>query len=126
MSFFVDNDAICITKGDDAVMEVSEILTGSGEEYVLQENDVLTLTVRKMPKADDPILLQIDSSPGQKRIVFRHEDTSELEVGRYSADIQLTSSDGKRYTIWPELTGSGRYTIKNLSNFVIMPEVTTK
>ena len=126
MSFFVDNDAICITKGDDAVMEVSEILTGSGEEYVLQENDVLTLTVRKMPKADDPILLQIDSSPGQKRIVFRHEDTSELEVGRYSADIQLTSFDGKRYTIWPELTGSGRYTIKNLSNFVIMPEVTTK
>ena len=38
----------------------------------------------------------------------------------------LTTADGKRYTVWPTITGSGRYVVKNLNNFVIMPEVTAK
>ena len=126
MSFYIESDAIYITKGDDAVLEVSSITTDGGGEYALQDADVLTLTVRALPSADSPALIQIDSLPGVNRIVLRHEDTAELNVGRYSADVQLTTADGKRYTVWPAITGSGRYVVKNLNNFVIMPEVTTK
>lgn len=126
MGFYIESDVIYLTKGDDAVLEVSSIATEGGEEYALQETDVLTLTVRALPSTDSPALIQIDALPGSNRIVFRHEDTAELDVGRYSADVQLTTADGKRYTVWPTITGSGRYVIKNLKNFVIMPEVTAK
>lgn len=126
MGFYIESDVIYLTKGDDAVLEVSSIATDGGEEYALQDTDVLTLTVRALPSADSPALIQIDALPGSRRIVFRHEDTAELDVGRYSADVQLTTADGKRYTVWPTITGSGRYVIKNLKNFVIMPEVTAK
>ena len=126
MAFYIDSGAIYLTKGDDAVLEVSSIATEGGEEYALQETDVLTLTVRALPSADSPALIQIDALPGSNRIVFNHDDTAELDVGRYSADVQLTTADGKRYTVWPTITGSGRYVIKNLKNFVIMPEVTAK
>lgn len=126
MGFYIESDVIYLTKGDDAVLEVSSIATDGGKEYALQETDVLTLTVRALPSEDSPALIQIDALPGSNRIVFRHEDTAELTVGRYSADVQLTTADGKRYTVWPTITGSGRYVIKNLKNFVIMPEVTAK
>ena len=126
MGFYIESDVIYLTKGDDAVLEVSSIATEGGEEYALQETDVLTLTVRALPSAQSPALLQIDALPGSRRIVFGHDDTAELDVGRYSADVQLTTAEGKRYTVWPTITGSGRYVVKNLNNFVIMPEVTAK
>lgn len=126
MGFYIESDVIYLTKGDDAVLEVSSIATEGGEEYALQDTDVLTLTVRALPSADSPALIQIDTLPGSNRIVFSHDDTAELDVGRYSADVQLTTAEGKRYTVWPTITGSGRYVVKNLNNFVIMPEVTAK
>lgn len=126
MGFYIESDVIYITKGDDAVLEITSIATEGGEEYALQDTDVLTLTVRALPSSESPVLLQIDAQPGSRRIVFGHEDTAELDVGRYSADVQLTTAEGKRYTVWPTITGSGRYVVKNLNNFVIMPEVTTK
>lgn len=129
MGFYLESDVIYLTKGDDAALEVSSITTDGGVEYALQETDVLTLTVRVLPSAESPVLIQIDSLPGSNRIVLRHDDTAELNVGRYSADVQLTTADGKRYTIWPSVSGSGRYVVKNFNNFnnfVIMPEVTIK
>lgn len=126
MGFYIESDVIYLTKGDDAVLEVSSIATEGGAEYELQPEDVLTLTVRALPSAQSPALLQVDALPGSRRIVFSHADTAELDVGRYSADVQLTTAEGKRYTVWPTITGSGRYVVKNLNNFVIMPEVTTK
>lgn len=126
MGFYIESDVIYITKGDDAVLEVSSIATEGGTEYELQGTDVLTLTVRALPSAQSPALLQVDALPGSRRIVFSHADTAELDVGRYSADVQLTTAEGKRYTVWPTIAGSGRYVVKNLNNFVIMPEVTTK
>lgn len=126
MGFYIESDVIYITKGDDAVLEVSSIATEGGAEYELQGTDVLTLTVRALPSSEIPVLLQVDALPGSRRIVFSHADTAELDVGRYSADVQLTTAEGKRYTVWPTIAGSGRYVVKNLNNFVIMPEVTTK
>ena len=126
MGFYIESDVIYLTKGDDAVLEISSIAAEDGSQYEMQAGDVLTLTVRALPSADSPALIQIDSLPGVNRIVLRHEDTAELDVGRYSADVQLTTAEGMRHTVWPTIAGSGRYVVKNLNNFVIMPEVTTK
>lgn len=126
MGFYLESDVIYLTKGDDAVLEVSSIEAQDGSQYELKSEDVLTLTVRALPSAESPVLIQIDSLPGINRIVLRHEDTAELNVGRYSSDVQLTTADGKRYTIWPSVSGSGRYVVKSFNNFVIMPEVTIK
>ena len=126
MGFYIESDVIYLTKGDDAVLEVSSITADDGDEYALQETDVLTLTVRALPSNLSPVLIQIDALPGSNRIVFRSEDTSELDVGRYSADVQLTTAEGRRYTIWPTIAGSGRYVAKSFKNFIIMPEVTLK
>lgn len=126
MGFYLESDVIYLTKGDDAALEISGVTAQDGSSYELQSDDVLTLTVRALPSAESPVLIQIDSMPGSNRIVLRHEDTAEMNVGRYSADVQLTTADGKRYTIWPSVSGSGRYVVKNFNNFVIMPEVTIK
>ena len=125
MGFYIENDAVYLTKGDDAVLESSSITTDGGAAYTLQDGDVLTLTVRALPSSDSPALIKIDSAAGSGRIVIGHGDTAELDVGRYSADVQPTTAEGMRYTIWPAISGSGRYVVKNLNNFVIMPEVTT-
>ena len=76
MGFYIESDVIYITKGDDAVLEIESIAAQDGSEYALQETDVLTLTVRALPSADSPALIQIDALPGSNRIVFRHEDTA--------------------------------------------------
>lgn len=123
----IEDGAINITKGDDAALNV-DITAGEGgdQAYEMGENDVLTLTVREQPSTDFPVLLQVNGLPGSKRILIRSEDTEGLEPGRYSADVQLTDGNGNIYTVWPELEGSARYKVKNLKNFIIMPEVTAK
>lgn len=126
MSFYIESNVIYLTRGDDAVLEISSITAADGSEYALQDTDVLTLTVRTLPSAQSPVLIQIDALPGSNRIVFRSEDTAELNVGRYSADVQLTTAEGRRYTIWPMLRGNLRYETRSFNNFVIMPEVTMK
>ena len=108
MSFYIESDVVYLTKGDDAVLEISSITVADGSEYALQDTDVLTLTVRSLPTSQSPVMFQIDALPGSSRIVIGHEDTAELEVGRYSADVQLTTAEGKRFTVWPSVAGSGR------------------
>lgn len=119
----IEDGIIYLTRGDDAVLQM-DISAADGAAYTLQEGDTLTLTVRELPAAQADVLFSSESVPGSGRIVIRSEDTSGLAAGRYSADIQLNTEDGRRHTVWPELEGSMRYSVRNLKNFVIMPEVT--
>ena len=121
----VEDNVVYITKGDDAVLEMQPVIE-TGAAYEMQPGDVLTLTVREQPVAESEVLMQIHSAPGSQRIVIQHDDTANVAVGRYSADIQLTTEDGKRYTLWPELEGSAQYSVKNFRNFCVMPEVTSE
>ena len=118
----IEDGVINITKGDDAALDV-EISAGENA-YEMGENDVLTLTVREQPSGEYPVLLSVSSIAGSNRILIRSEDTKDMETGRYSADVQLTDGSGNIYTVWPELEGSARYKVKNLKNFIVMPEVT--
>ena len=119
----IDESSISITRGDDGYIDAVPKLDDESE-YPMQDGDSVVLTVREKPTVESPVLLQVRSAAGSTRIVLRGADTAELTPGRYSADLQLDTADGKHYTFWPTLAGSYRYTVRNYQNFVIMPEVT--
>ena len=116
-------EAINLTRGDDAVIEVP-MENSDGEPYTMGETEYLIFAVRKLPNKNSELLFQIESSQGDNKIVFSHDDTKDLEVGEYSAEIQLMAAGGQRITIWP--TPIGRYATNeslNRKNFVLMTEV---
>ena len=120
---YVENNVVNLTRGDDAVLTVP-MVTQDGETYTIGEREYLIFTVRKIPSEDSPILLEIQSTPGQNIIYFRHSDTVDLDCGQYSAEIQLMATGNQRYTVWPKVNGAARYTpTTNRKNFVLMTEV---
>lgn len=114
--FIANNERICITKGDDAVLTVDV----SG--YELQSGDRIRLTVRADSSDSGAPLLAVEGDGNLLR--FRHDDTARLPVGEYSADIQLQTAVGARHTLWPALPESRRGREHNFRNFTVMPEVT--
>lgn len=120
----IEDNVIKLTRGDDAVIGV-DVTANDGSTYSMAEGDTLTLTVRELPDPTSAVLMLCKSTSGSNRIIVNHADSADVAAGRYSADIQLTTADGKRYTVWPEPEGSSQYTNKNLMNFYLMPEVTT-
>lgn len=120
--------AIWLVRGDDERIDVPLYVAKNDEliPYEMQPGDTVTLTVRKEPDADSPILLQITGAPGQTVIPIRHADTKNLPLGRYSADIQVLTADGLRKTVWPdfEAGSSNRWKVRNTRNFYLVSEVT--
>lgn len=119
----VESNVIYLTKGDDAALDCL-LTSADGSAYEMQAGDQIVFTVREKPSETSPILLQAVSENGSNRIVIRGDATADLDVGRYSADMQLNTGDGRHYTFWPTLEGVNRYAGCNFKNFVIMPEVT--
>lgn len=119
---YIENNVINLTRGDDASLSVS-LVTDSGDDYQMNENEFLTFGVRTTTENDSPVILQIESEHGSNLINFTHAATSEIDVGFYSAEIQLTTRDGKIVTVWPKLTGNTRIAKTNWKNFCIMSEV---
>lgn len=117
------SQVINLTRGDDAVIDVP-LKNLNGDQYPMGQEDYLTFGVREFPNEESELLISIESAPGSNRIVFNHEDTVLLEPGVYSAEIQLTTAEGKRITVFPMLSGKLRTNDRvNRKNFVIMPEV---
>lgn len=117
------NEVINLTRGDDACLEIP-MENADGESYTMGETEYLTFGVRRVPRLDSELLIDIESAPGSNRIIFSHADTADLDVGEYSAEVQLMTAEGKRITVWP--LPQGRQRIKenvNRKNFCLMPEV---
>lgn len=118
------DDKIYLVRGDDETLTVE--LTSGEEEVTLADTETLTLTVRKLPASDSPVVFSSTSEAGSNQIVIAHADTEEAEYGEYSADIQLLTATGKRKTVWPVVDADNipKAAAKNLKNFIILPEVT--
>ena len=106
-----------LTRGDSAYIDVS-ITTATGETYVMQTGDRLTLTVRQQADENSAVLLQAESSTTQLHLL--PAQTKQLSVGKYSYDVQLSTASGDVYTV-AGATG----TDINLNNFTVLPEVTS-
>lgn len=120
---FIEEQDVYLTRGDDANLEFA-LTRADGVDYVMDSNDRLIFSIRELPSVESEILATIPSAYGSNVIVIRHEDTAELDVGRYSADCQLVTATGNIFTVWPELDGRTRYKERNFKNFILMPEVT--
>ena len=116
-----DMQVINLTRGDDAALTVA--LTGDDGAYELGEGEYLIFGLRELPTEDSTLLLSLLSNNGSNIIRFAHSDTEAMQIGMYSAEIQLMKEDGSRVTVWPKLTGGSRTSTANRKNFCLMTEV---
>ena len=91
------NGAIKLTRGDTARMSVNIVNDVTGEEYSMQEGDVLTMTVKVNILDEVPVIQK--TLEGTNVFHIKPEDTASLDFGSYKYDVQLTTSDGDVYTI---------------------------
>lgn len=90
------NKKIILTRGDTASMLI-QIVDLDGKKYEIEENDVITMTLRKTPNSQVAMQKVADEN---HYIVIAPEDTSSLNTGLYVYDVQLRSGDNI-YTIVP-------------------------
>ena len=119
---YVEKGVININRGDDGALTVP-LKNLDKTNYTMDSNEYLIFGVREFPTEDSELLLEIRSDLGSNIIVFNHDDTKDMEVGFYSAEVQLMTRDNKRITVWPKLSGSNRTSLKNRNNFCLMTEV---
>lgn len=126
-----ETGAFQMTKGDYVPIRCAPYLrdpeTDERTPYVLQPQDVITLTVRSTADTSFPVLLQVRSQPGSDRIVILSQDTKDILPGKYSADLQLNIDGGPQaITFWPEPPAKKRNqgAVYNFENFIINAEVT--
>lgn len=120
--FQLKDGIIYLTRGDSASLSVS-LTDQSGTAYTMQTGDTLTLTVRAMPNDESEVVLHKVST--SSTITIDHDDTKDEDIGQYSADIQLTLTDGHVFTVWPVLDEKKMKTDKSSwKNFWLTPEVT--
>lgn len=119
---YISSNVINLTRGDDAVLTM--LLRDSEQhEYEMDSREYLIFGLRETPTEDSPVLLEIESDRGERTIHFTHDDTKDLPVGYYSAEVQLMTEDGQRVTVWPKLEGNSRTSKSNRRNFCLMTEV---
>ena len=124
MIYVDNNNVINLNKGDDAVLTV-QLLNTDGTPFTIGQSEYLIFGLREKPSPDSTMLLTIESSLGSNLIEFTHNDTKDMEVGFYSAEIQLMTEDEQRVTVWPKLVGNSRTSKSNRKNFCLMTEVVT-
>ena len=112
----IKNGRIMLTRGDSAYITVT-LKAQDGAAYTMQAGDKLALTVRKLAIDTSVVLLQ--SVSDTDTIKLAPEQTEKLVPGSYSYDIQLTTVAGDVFTV-----AGATSTNNNLSNFVVLPEVT--
>lgn len=117
------NDVINLTRGDDATLTVALYNDDDGSEEQMGDQEYLIFGIREAPTEDAEIILEIQSDPGSNTITIAHNDTNDLAVGFYSAEVQLMRADGRRVTVWPKLTDQQRTSKSNRRNFCLMTEV---
>lgn len=88
---------IKLTRGDTARLTVPITNELDSSEYVMGEEDILTFTIKKTVKDNDP-LVQV-TSKGNNQFYIAPDDTKPLAFGNYKYDVQLTTAAGDVYTV---------------------------
>lgn len=87
---------IKLTRGDTARLTV-DLEDDSGQAYSVQNDDVVTFTVKKNYEDAEPLIQK--KVTGTNVFHIKPEDTKELAFGKYKYDVQLTTADGDNYTV---------------------------
>lgn len=112
MLYIEADKTIRLTRGDTAYLTVALSNNQSSTSYTMDENDILTFSVKRKPKTDVDCLVQ-KVIKGSNTFHIQPEDTKNLPFGKYKYDVQLTTVSGDVYTVIEPTT------------FEVMEEVTT-
>lgn len=110
--FKIDGSKITLTRGDDAVIELS-VFTPDNKPYKVQEGEKARFTVRKRPLYNNstPPLIEKDfafvtygegegsESKTSFEIKLNSIDTKFMEQGEYLYDVQFCDSQGNLSTL---------------------------
>lgn len=110
--FKIDGSKITLTRGDDAVIELS-VFTPDNKPYKVQEGEKARFTVRKKPLYNNstPPLIEKDfafatygegegsESKTSFEIKLNSIDTKFMEQGEYLYDVQFCDSQGNLSTL---------------------------
>lgn len=108
---YVNTDgSISLTRGDTARLSVTIRNSLLDDDYNMQPEDTLTLSVKKSVRNDELCFQKI--SHGVNTFRIDPADTKSLSFGKYVYDVQLTTTNNEVYTIIEP------------SKFVILEEVT--
>lgn len=91
----IDNDFnITMTRGDTFIRTLN--LTKNGEEYVPQEGDVIRFAMAKKYKGENGYELILNKVIPNDTLTWTIEasETSQLDYGKYTYDLQITYTDG--------------------------------
>lgn len=110
--FEIKNNVIKMTRGDSASLTV-DLKKRDGSEYVMQEGDTLTMTVRRV--IGSSVLMQIISNTNT--IYISPSDSKNLLVGSCVYDIELKTASADVFTV----VGLGENVTKNM---IVCAEVT--
>lgn len=102
---------IQLTRGDSAGIDLVITDSKTGLPYEIKEDDMITMTLRKEPCKETPILFE-KKVTGTNKIYIKPEDTFNLCYGNYVYDVQLVNAVKDVYTVVPP------------SLFRVLPEVT--
>lgn len=91
--FFIDGDNIYITKGDDAVLDVT--LYKDDEEYIMQEGDKLYFSMKRNNDFNFTIW---SSEVDEPSIEFPRATTGSWSFGDYDYSITLIYANGNKDT----------------------------
>lgn len=92
-----ENGSIGLTRGDTARFNVSIKNGITLEDYEIQPNDVLVMTIKKKVKDKEPLIQKTITGASVFHIL--PTDTQPLDFGRYVYDVQITTSNSDVYTV---------------------------
>ena len=97
MLYLEFGNTIKLTRGDTARLTVPITNETTNAEYVMGENDTLTMTVKKNITDTEPALQKV--LVGLNTFHIKPSDTAGLDFGKYKYDVELTTADGDVYTV---------------------------
>lgn len=96
MSSSISGTTITLTRGDSFVANIS-ITDSDGNPYTPTEGDTVRFAMKASLSDVKPVLIK-DIPIETMKLVIEPSDTSGLNFGTYSYDIQLTKASGEVYT----------------------------
>ena len=92
--------SVQLTRGDSAEFEILITNKVDNSTYTVQAEDRLVLSMKKTLKDTAPVVLQ-KTITGSNLFVFEPSDTNSLSFGDYYYDVQMTTADGRVFTVIP-------------------------
>ena len=92
----ITKNTLVIPRGD-THRESIDVFTEDGQVYEIQENDTLTLRVKRNLCDEEPCITK--EIKGSNNFHFEPKDTENLPFGDYVYSVRILTAEGDKYTL---------------------------